>query len=42
LERRERSLLGRTAPPDGLCLQKVVLDDDGHDAWPELAAEVPI
>jgi len=37
LERRERSLLGRTAPPDGLCLQKVELDDDGRDAWPELS-----
>jgi tRNA pseudouridine38-40 synthase len=34
LERRERSLLGRTAPPDGLCLDSIVLDDEGKGEWP--------
>jgi tRNA pseudouridine38-40 synthase len=34
LERRDRSLLGMTAPPDGLYLDHVALDDEGADAWP--------
>jgi tRNA pseudouridine38-40 synthase len=35
LERRERTLLGITAPPDGLYLDRVELDDDGEDAFPK-------
>lgn len=35
LETRRRSDLGVTAPPDGLCLARVLLDDEGSDAWPE-------
>ena len=34
LVNRDRTTLGITAPPDGLFLEKVVLDDDGRDAWP--------
>lgn len=34
LVRRERSALGITAPPDGLYLDRMELDDDGRDAWP--------
>jgi tRNA pseudouridine38-40 synthase len=34
LTHRERASLGMTAPPDGLYLEEVTLDDDGHDAWP--------
>ncbi len=30
-----RADLGMTAPPDGLCLEHVVLDDAGRDPWPE-------
>ncbi len=30
----DRALLGRTAPPDGLCLDRITLDDDGSDPWP--------
>ena len=30
----DRTGLGITAPPDGLHLDEVVLDDDGRDAWP--------
>jgi tRNA pseudouridine38-40 synthase len=29
-----RALLGRTAPPDGLCLDSVALDDEGREPWP--------
>lgn len=34
LDDRKRSLLGRTAPPDGLHLDRVVLDYEGTNAWP--------
>jgi tRNA pseudouridine38-40 synthase len=34
LTERDRALLGRTAPPDGLCLDSVRLDDEGIDPWP--------
>jgi tRNA pseudouridine38-40 synthase len=34
LASRDRSKLGITAPPDGLHLDQVVLDDEGSDAWP--------
>jgi tRNA pseudouridine38-40 synthase len=34
LAEKDRTLLGRTAPPDGLCLDHIVLSDDGTDAWP--------
>jgi tRNA pseudouridine38-40 synthase len=34
LAEKDRTLLGRTAPPDGLCLDHIVLSDDGGDAWP--------
>lgn len=34
LVRRERSLLGITAPPDGLHLDSITLDDDGREPWP--------
>jgi len=36
LRDKDRKLLGRTAPPDGLYLDGVVLDDEGRDAWPEV------
>jgi tRNA pseudouridine38-40 synthase len=29
-----RASLGRTAPPEGLYLDEIVMDDDGRDAWP--------
>ncbi|HEY3500545.1 MAG TPA: tRNA pseudouridine(38-40) synthase TruA [Polyangiaceae bacterium] len=35
LSDRDRTSLGRTAPPDGLCLDRIVLDDEGTDAWPD-------
>ena len=35
LETRQRRDLGVTAPADGLCLDRVLLDDEGTDAWPE-------
>jgi tRNA pseudouridine38-40 synthase len=31
---KDRTLLGRTAPPAGLYLDTIVLEDDGQDAWP--------
>jgi tRNA pseudouridine38-40 synthase len=34
LASRERTALGITAPPDGLHLDAVFLDDDGRDGWP--------
>ena len=34
LVHRDRSLLGITAPPDGLHLDVITLDDDGRDPWP--------
>jgi tRNA pseudouridine38-40 synthase len=34
LGEKRREILGRTAPPEGLCLDAIVLDDDGLDAWP--------
>lgn len=34
LTERNRAVLGRTAPPDGLCLDSIRLDDDGTDPWP--------
>jgi tRNA pseudouridine38-40 synthase len=30
----ERTDLGMTAPPDGLCLDNIELADSGHDEWP--------
>jgi tRNA pseudouridine38-40 synthase len=43
LTERDRALLGRTAPPDGLCLDSMRLDDEGTDAWPgeEAGAAAP-
>jgi tRNA pseudouridine38-40 synthase len=29
-----RTDLGMTAPPDGLCLERIELADSGHDEWP--------
>jgi tRNA pseudouridine38-40 synthase len=34
LAERDRGLLGRTAPPDGLFLDSVQLDDEGAEPWP--------
>jgi tRNA pseudouridine38-40 synthase len=34
LTNRDRTSLGITAPPDGLYLDEMVLDDEGRDAWP--------
>jgi tRNA pseudouridine38-40 synthase len=34
LTTRDRTSLGITAPPDGLYLDHIVLDDDGREAWP--------
>ena len=34
LREGQRALLGRTAPPDGLCLDSIVLDDEGANPWP--------
>jgi tRNA pseudouridine38-40 synthase len=34
LTSRDRKTLGITAPPDGLHLDEVILDDDGRDGWP--------
>jgi tRNA pseudouridine38-40 synthase len=34
LTSRDRTSLGITAPPDGLYLDEMVLDDEGRDAWP--------
>ena len=34
LDSRARTDLGITAPPDGLCLEEVHLDDEGEDAFP--------
>lgn len=30
----ERTDLGMTAPPDGLCLERIELANSGHDEWP--------
>lgn len=35
IETGSRSVLGITAPPDGLCLARLDLDDDGADKWPD-------
>jgi len=35
LRSKRREDLGRTAPPDGLCLERVWLREEGEDAWPE-------
>jgi tRNA pseudouridine38-40 synthase len=35
LETFERKSLGITAPPDGLYLRTLDLDDEGHDNWPD-------
>ena len=29
-----RTDLGMTAPPDGLCLERIELAESGHDHWP--------
>jgi tRNA pseudouridine38-40 synthase len=34
LAERDRGLLGRTAPPDGLFLDSVHLDEEGAEPWP--------
>lgn len=34
LVEKNRGILGRTAPPEGLYLDEIVMDDDGRDAWP--------
>ena len=34
LASRDRRDAGITAPPDGLCLDRVELEDEGTDAWP--------
>ena len=34
LDDKNRTSLGRTAPPDGLCLDSMLLADEGIDAWP--------
>ena len=34
LDDKNRTTLGRTAPPDGLCLDSMLLADEGLDAWP--------
>jgi tRNA pseudouridine38-40 synthase len=34
LVRHDRKSLGITAPPDGLHLDEITLDDDGREAWP--------
>ena len=34
LAQKKRELLGRTAPPEGLYLDSMVMGDDGRDAWP--------
>jgi len=34
LVERNRAKLGRTAPPEGLYLDEIVMDDEGVDAWP--------
>ena len=34
IELRDRHVLGRTAPPEGLALDEVFLDDAGREAWP--------
>ncbi|HEV8551251.1 MAG TPA: tRNA pseudouridine(38-40) synthase TruA, partial [Polyangiaceae bacterium] len=34
LHEKKRERLGRTAPPEGLYLDSIVLGDDGRDAWP--------
>lgn len=39
LERRDRTLLGITAPPDGLYLDHVVLNDEGEGEWPVISAK---
>ncbi len=41
LETRQRRDLGVTAPPEGLCLSRVLLDDEGTDAWPEPDVPAP-
>jgi tRNA pseudouridine38-40 synthase len=34
LVKKKRAGLGRTAPPEGLYLDEIVMEDDGADAWP--------
>jgi len=34
LVEKKRAGLGRTAPPEGLYLDEIVMEDDGRDAWP--------
>jgi len=39
LHSRDRGDLGMTAPPDGLYLDWIELDDYGRDAWPERSSD---
>jgi tRNA pseudouridine38-40 synthase len=41
LASRDRNDLGMTAPPDGLFLERVELDDTGSDEWPDQSRTVP-
>jgi tRNA pseudouridine38-40 synthase len=34
LVEKKRERLGRTAPPEGLYLEEIVMNDDGRDAFP--------
>ena len=34
LSSRDRNDLGMTAPPDGLCLERIELAESGHEQWP--------
>ena len=40
LQSADRTLLGMTAPPDGLYLAHTELDDGGQDAWPAQARDI--
>lgn len=42
LSTQSREALGMTAPPDGLCLDHVELDDFGAEPWPSKAEGGPL